>query len=169
MLQVYTGDGKGKTTAALGLCLRAVGHNFKVAVVQFLKDDPEYGEFKAKELLPNFELYQVGRNDFVNFKNPDQIDLDLADKGWEKAKKMLLSGKYDIIVLDEFTLVLKYNLIETTAFYQLLDKFSGKTEIVVTGRYAPVELIERADLVTEMTNIKHYFDSGVESRIGIDH
>ena len=169
MLQVYTGDGKGKTTAALGLCLRAVGHNFKVAVVQFLKDDPEYGEFKAKELLPNFELHQVGRNDFVNFKNPDQIDLDLADKGWEKAKKMLLSGKYDIIVLDEFTLVLKYNLIETTAFYQLLDKFSGKTEIVVTGRYAPVELIERADLVTEMTNIKHYFDSGVESRIGIDH
>lgn len=169
MLQVYTGDGKGKTTAALGLCLRAVGHNFKVAVVQFLKDDPEYGEFKAKELLPNFELHQVGRNDFVNFKNPDQIDLDLADKGWEKAKKMLLSGEYDIIVLDEFTLVLKYNLIETTAFYQLLDKFSGKTEIVVTGRYAPVELIERADLVTEMTNIKHYFDSGVESRIGIDH
>ena len=169
MLQVYTGDGKGKTTAALGLCLRAVGHNFKVAVVQFLKDDPEYGEFKAKELLPNFELYQVGRNDFVNFKNPDQIDLDLADKGWEKAKKMLLSGEYDIIVLDEFTLVLKYNLIETAAFYQLLDKFSGKTEIVVTGRYAPVELIEHADLVTEMTNIKHYFDSGVESRIGIDH
>ena len=141
----------------------------KVAVVQFLKDDPEYGEFKAKELLPNCELHQVGRNDFVNFKNPDQIDLDLADKGWEKAKKMLLSGEYDIIVLDEFTLVLKYNLIETTAFYQLLDKFSGKTEIVVTGRYAPVELIERADLVTEMTNIKHYFDSGVESRIGIDH
>ena len=169
MLQVYTGDGKGKTTAALGLCLRAVGHNFKVAVVQFLKDDPEYGEFKAKELLPNFELHQVGRNDFVNFKNPDQIDLDLADKGWEKAKKMLLSGEYDIIVLDEFTLVLKYNLIETAAFYQLLDKFSGKTEIVVTGRDAPAELIERADLVTEMTNIKHYFDSGVESRIGIDH
>lgn len=169
MLQIYTGDGKGKTTAALGLCLRAVGHNFKVGIVQFLKDDPDYGEFKVKNLLPNFELHQVGRNDFVNFQNPEKIDLDLAKTGWEKAKAMLLSAEYDIIVLDEFTLVLKYNLIETQEFYQLLDGFTGKTEIVITGRYAPAELVSRADLVTEMTNIKHYFDAGVESRTGIDH
>lgn len=169
MIQVYTGDGKGKTTAALGLAVRAIGHGMKVAVFQFLKDDPEYGEFKAKDGLKNFELYQVGRNDFVNFKNPEQIDLDLAKNGWENAKNAIISGQYEIIILDEFTFVLKYNLLDTQEIYDFLSKYKHLSEIVITGRYATAELIAMADLVTDMQNVKHYFDKGVQSRNGIDH
>ena len=169
MIQVYTGDGKGKTTAALGLSLRAVGHDLKVAILQFLKDDPEYGEFKARDLLPNFELYQVGRNDFVNFKQPERIDLDLAAAGWEKAKNMIADGEHEIIVLDEFTFVLKYNLLNTQEIYEFLAEYKNKCEIIITGRYATPELIGLADLVTDMHNVKHYFDQGIETRKGIDH
>lgn len=169
MIQVYTGDGKGKTTAALGLALRAVGHGMKVVVLQFLKDDPEYGEFKARQSLSNFELYQVGRNDFVNFKQPEQIDLDLAAAGWQKAKELIAAGQHEIIILDEFTFVLKYNLLDVQEIYAFLSKYKEQREIVITGRYAPVELLDLADLVTEMHNVKHYFDKGLETRQGIDH
>ena len=105
----------------------------------------------------------------MNFKNPEQIDLDLAKNGWEQAKKAIISGDYEIIVLDEFTFVLKYNLLDTQEIYDFLSKYKQVREIVVTGRYATDELIAMADLVTEMHNIKHYFDKGVESRNGIDH
>lgn len=169
MIQVYTGDGKGKTTAALGLAFRAIGHGLKVAVFQFLKDDPEYGEFKARTQLNNLELYQVGRNDFVNFKEPDKIDLDLAASGWAKAKEVIAGGEHQIIILDEFTFVLKYNLLDTCEIYDFLSKYKNECELIITGRYAPAELIEISDLVTDMHNVKHYFDKNIESRKGIDH
>lgn len=169
MIQVYTGDGKGKTTAALGLALRAIGHGLNVAVLQFLKDDPEYGEFKARTQLKNFELYQVGRNDFVNFKQPDKIDLELAASGWAKAKELIAAGRHQIIILDEFTFVLKYNLLDAREIYEFLSNHKNTCEIIITGRYATPELIELADLVTDMHNVKHYFDKNIESRKGIDH
>lgn len=169
MIQVYTGDGKGKTTAALGLALRAIGHGLKVAVLQFLKDDPEYGEFKARTQLDNFELYQVGRNDFVNFKQPDKIDLELAAAGWAQAKELISAGQHQIIILDEFTFVLKYNLLNAQEIYEFLSEYKNTCEIVITGRYAPAELVAMAELVTDMHNVKHYFDKGIETRKGIDH
>ena len=169
MLQVYTGDGKGKTTAALGLGVRAIGHGKKVVMLQFLKDDPEYGEFKARELLKNFTIHQVGRNEFVNFRNPEQIDLQLAQAGWTQAVELMVSKACDILILDEFTLVLKYGLIDTAQVYACLNKYRATMEIVITGRYAPQELMDIADLVTNMGNTKHYFDAGVPSRTGIDH
>lgn len=169
LIQVYTGDGKGKTTAALGLAFRASGHGIKTLMLQFLKDDQHYGEFIAKGNIPNFTLEQVGRNDFVNFSNPDIIDIDLAKAGFEKAKKAILSGEYDIVILDEFTLVIKYNLVELDEVLNFLKSPRPQTEIIITGRYAPEELIQIADLVTEMKNEKHYFSQGVNTREGVDH
>lgn len=169
LIQVYTGDGKGKTTAALGLALRASGHGLKILMLQFLKDDPHYGEFIAKGNIPNFTLEQVGRNDFVNFTNPDIIDINLAKSGFEKAKQAILSGEYDIVILDEFTLVMKYKLVNFDEVLNFLKLPRPQTEIIITGRYAPQELIQIADLVTEMKNQKHYFSQGVNTREGVDH
>ena len=106
MLQVYTGTGKGKTTAALGVVLRGAGHGLKSKMFCFLKDDPEYGEAKAFGFIPGFELTQVGRDAFVNFRNPAQIDLDLCRNGWEMAKEAIAKKQVDIVILDELNIVL---------------------------------------------------------------
>lgn len=169
LLQVYTGDGKGKTTAALGVILRASGYDAKTIMFQFMKDDPGYGEFKAQKYLPGFELVQVGRENFVDFKNPDPIDVQMMSNGWELAKKAIKSEKYDIVVLDEITICLATNLLPLTETIDFLKKHKKNTEIIITGRYAPPELLKIADLITEMKNERHYFFSGKESRNGIDH
>ncbi len=169
LLQVYTGDGKGKTSAALGLSLRAIGHGLRVLFLQFLKNDPTYGECLAQAHLPNFELVPVGRNELVDFKNPAPLDLELARAGWEKAASAIRSGEYDLVVLDELTIALAFGLLPTEPVLALLAEPHQGTEVVVTGRYAPDELIAMADLVTEMKDVKHYFRKGIESRDGIDH
>lgn len=170
LVQVYTGDGKGKTTAALGLALRACGYGLKVLMIQFLKDDPNYGEFKAANLLSNLEIRQVGRDCFVDFSNPDPIDVVMVADGWQQAKQEILSKKYDIVILDELNIVMAKDLLETKEVIFFLQKTRGlPVEIVLTGRYAPKEIIDFADLVTEMKDIKHYFEQGIESRDGVDH
>ena len=169
VIQVYTGDGKGKTTAALGLALRAMGHAKKTIVIQFLKDDPQYGEFIAQSALNGVDIIQTGRNDFVNFKNPEQIDIDFANQGWEKSKKLIMGDEYDIVVLDEFTFLLQYELINVKDVYSFLKEHSKNKEIVITGRYATQELVDIDDLVTEMKNVKHYFDCVYQIREGIDN
>lgn len=170
LLQVYTGTGKGKTTAALGLALRASGVGARTVILSFLKDDPGYGEVTGCLYLPNVILKQVGRNDFVNFRAPESIDLRLAQKGWKEAQKYLLAGKTDLLILDEFNLVLRYHLIDTTAAIKFLQAHKGcATEIVCTGREAPSELIAIADLVTDMQEVKHYYAQGIGIRDGIDH
>lgn len=169
LLQVYTGDGKGKTTAALGVILRASGYNAKTIMFQFMKDDTGYGEFRAQKYLPDFELIQVGRDSFVDFKNPDPIDVQMMIDGWELAKKAIKSNEYDIVVLDEITICLATKLLPISETVDFLKKYKKDTEIIITGRYAPPELLEIADLVTEMKNEKHYFFSGKKSRNGIDH
>ncbi|MDR2005927.1 MAG: cob(I)yrinic acid a,c-diamide adenosyltransferase [Acidaminococcales bacterium] len=170
MIQVYTGDGKGKTTASLGLALRAVGHGFKVLMIQFLKGDPEYGEVKAAGFLPGLEIRQVGRDCFVNFAAPDPVDVKMAAEGWEMAKAAVLSRKYNMVILDEINIAMGTKLLPTAAVAGFLREISPPpAEIVLTGRMAPAEVIELADLVTEMKEVRHYFDKGVHSRNGIDH
>ena len=169
LLQVYTGTGKGKTTAALGVAFRAAGRGAKTLVIQYMKDDPGYGEFMAAKFLPGFELKQVGRDTFVNFQDPDPIDVQMLKDGWALAKEAISSQEYDLIILDEINVALAYKLLDVKETVQFFKEHLGHTEVICTGRGAPTELIEIADLITDMENKKHYFFAGIESRDGIDH
>ena len=169
LLQVYTGDGKGKTTASLGLALRAIGHGMKVCMLQFMKSSDVYGEVRLAETLPGLTIIPVGRNDFVNLKNPEEIDIKLAHDGWEQARAIIRSQKYDIVILDEINVALSCGLLEEKQVIDFLSGERGGTEVVTTGCWAPQSLIDAADLVTEMKNIRHPYSKGVDSREGIDH
>ncbi len=169
MLQVYTGTGKGKTTAALGVALRGCGHNLKTVMFSFLKDDPEYGEAKAYKFLPGFILHQVGRDAFVDFHNPDPRDLAMCLQGWKMAQEVIKEGKTDIVILDELNIVLCTKMLPLEEVISFLKQYRHKLEIITTGRAAPPELLKIADLVTDMHEVKHYFHKGVMTRTGIDH
>ena len=168
LIQVYTGNGKGKTTASLGLAFRAAGHGLATCMIQFMKNNPKYGEVLAAKALPHFELLQVGRNDFVNLADPDPVDIELAQNGWEKAKAIIDSGQFDIVILDEINVAMACRLIPVQEVCQFLTAKQRKVEIILTGRYAPQEIIDIAHLVTEMQEIKHPFNKGIEARKGID-
>lgn len=165
-IQVYTGNGKGKTTAALGLSLRAVCAGKKVFFGQFVKG-MEYSELNAMKYLPNFTLEQFGRNCFI-FNKPTKADIEVAKEGLEKVKKVLTSGEYDVVVLDEINIAIFYELFTIEEVLELLDKKDEKLEVILTGRYADDRIVERADLVTEMREIKHYYTQGVQARKGIE-
>ena len=167
-IQVYTGDGKGKTSAALGVAFRACARGAKVLMLAFLKDDPEYSEAIGAHLLPGFTLKQVGRDAFVNFKNPDKIDLDMARAGWELAKEAIAQQQADVIILDEINIVLQTGMLPVDEVVGFLSAHKGEGEVICTGRGAPQELCAIADLVTDMREVKHYFHLGVASRAGID-
>lgn len=167
-IQVYTGDGKGKTSAALGVAFRACARGARVVMLAFLKDDPEYSEAIGAHLLPGFTLKQVGRDAFVNFKNPDKIDLDMARSGWELAKEVILKQQADVLILDEINIVLQTGMLPVDEVVDFLAAHKGATEIICTGRGAPQKLCDVADLVTDMQEVKHYFHLGVASRAGID-
>lgn len=169
MLQIYTGDGKGKTTAALGVVLRAAGYQKKSMMVSFLKDDPGYGEAKAASLIPGFILHQVGRDAFVDFKNPATEDLKLCREGWEAAKLAICQRQADIFILDELNIVLAAGMLPVDEVTDFIKLHKHDVEIIITGRYAPEQIIKIADLVTEMREVKHYFHKGISSRNGIDH
>lgn len=169
MLQVYTGTGKGKTTAALGVALRASGYGMTTLMLSFLKDDPDYGEARAAGKLPWFTLRQVGRDAFVNFRNPDPIDLQMCRDGWQEAKKAIADHAADIIILDELNIVLATNMLPTQEVVAFLQEHKQSVELITTGRGAPEALLKAADLVTDMQEVKHYFHKGVSSRNGIDH
>ena len=170
MIQVYTGDGKGKTTAALGLAFRAVGHGLRVYMIQFLKGNIYYGEIAtAKQLAPNLTIKQMGRGCLLERREiPDPEDMQAAQEGMALAQEILQKGDYDIVILDEITVALDLGLVHTKEVIQLMDERPPHVELVLTGRYAPSEIIERADLVTEMKEIKHYYEQGIEARIGIE-
>lgn len=169
LLQVYTGDGKGKTTASLGLALRAIGHGFRVCMVQFMKNSDIYGEVKLAEKMPGLTVLPVGRHDFVNLKNPDPVDVELARNGWAKAREIIESGQYEIVILDEINVALACGLLEEMAVIEYLKNRPRTVEVIATGCWAPAALMEIADLVTEMKNICHPYAQGIESREGIDH
>lgn len=167
-IQIYTGNGKGKTTAALGLTLRAVGAGKKVFFAQFVKGQ-RYSEVKAIEQhLPNVQIKQYGLDCFIE-KNPTQADIDAAREGLQEVKEVIVSGEYNVVVLDEANIAVYYGLFSAQELIDVITQKPTETEIIITGRYAAPELIEVADLVTEMKEIKHYYTKGVEARKGIEH
>jgi len=169
LIQVYTGNGKGKTTAALGLALRAVGHGMKVLMVQFMKGNVQCGELEyARKLSPYLPIKQVGRETFISKSNPDPKDLQLAQEGFLIAKKAIQNKEYDIVILDEINLAIDYALIPVKDLLQLIDSKPETVELILTGRNVRREILERADLVTEMVDRKHYYDRGVPAREGIE-
>lgn len=168
-IQVYTGDGKGKTTAALGLALRAAGYKHKAYIGQFLKGQ-EYGELlSAKKLSPYITIEQFGRKGFIHVtKDPDEEDIKRAKSGLKKCREAMLSRKYRIIILDEINVAVDFNLLTEEEIHKFLDKKPEDVEIILTGRYAPPSFLKRADLVTEMKVKKHYYKKGVKAREGIE-
>jgi cob(I)alamin adenosyltransferase len=169
LIQVYTGSGKGKTTAALGLALRAVGHRFRVLIIQFLKGGIAYGELKsAKKLSPDLTILSMGRECFVDKKKPHPLDRRWAEKGWQLAKKSVMGEKYSVVVLDEINVAVEYGLVPLKELLELMKEKPEKVELILTGRWAKPEVLRLADLVTEMKEVKHYYRKGIESRIGIE-
>ncbi len=171
-IQIYTGDGKGKTTASLGLALRAIGHGWKVLIVQFTKGDQAnyYGEImSSSKLMPNLEVAQFGLDRVVYSSNKNFEDYKEAKKGWEYAKQAIQSGKYQMIILDEINICADLGMIKISEIKDVLINKPKNLEIVLTGRRANPELVSMAHLVTEMTPVKHYFDQGVMARQGIEY
>jgi len=166
-IQVYTGNGKGKTTAALGVCLRAVCAGNKVFIGQFMKGQG-YSELEAATHLPNFKMEQFGDVNFIKGKPSDE-DIVKAQKGLLRLEEILVSGEYDVVVFDEINTTLFFGLVSVNEVLRVLERRSEKTEVILTGRYAPPEIIDKADLVTEMQEIKHYFNAGVNARVGIEN
>jgi cob(I)alamin adenosyltransferase len=168
-VQLYTGNGKGKTTAALGLALRAAGHGLKVEIVQFMKGWSDYGELNGVAMLGgNVRIHQAGRDAFVNPKAPDPEDVRLAKAGWELARGLIAGKTADLIVLDEINCAVAFGLLPEADVLDVLRMKPEGMEIVMTGRLAPAAFIEFADLVTEMREVKHYYEKGVDARVGIE-
>lgn len=172
-IQIYTGDGKGKTTASLGLALRAIGHGWKVLLIQFTKGEQGnnyYGEIcSAAKLMPNLEIAQFGLDRVVYSHNINIEDYKETRKGWKFAKEAINSGKYQLIIMDELNICTDLGMIKIAEVKDALMNKPQNLEIVLTGRKAHPEIIAMAHLVTEMTPIKHYFDIGVMAREGIEY
>jgi cob(I)alamin adenosyltransferase len=167
-VQVYTGNGKGKTTAALGLALRAVGRGLRVCVFQFIKGGGPYGEHLiAEKMAPLLTIIQTGKPGWVNTQDITE-DRQLAQEALEQAKKLLTSGDYDLLVLDEINGAAGFGLIDVEQVLELISMRPERLELVLTGRNAHERVIEAADLVTEMREIKHYYKAGVPARVGIE-
>ncbi len=168
LVQIYTGDGKGKTTAALGLALRAAGRGLKVFIAQFAKG-MFYGELEAlKRFAPQIILRQYGRRCFIH-DEPDEQDIRLARKGWEEVVEIQRLGEHDILIADEIGIALHYKLISLAEVQELIRSKPSSLELILTGRKIPEELYPMADLVTEMREIKHYYQQGVQARKGIEY
>jgi cob(I)alamin adenosyltransferase len=168
---VYTGDGKGKTTAALGLCIRAVGYDKKVCIIQFIKGSWKYGEIEGiKKLAPNVEFHRKGLGfvGIIDDKLERSEHVRAAGEALKFAEGQMLSGRYDIVILDEINVAVKLGLIEVDDLVDLINKKPEGLDLILTGRNAAEEVVERADLVTEMREIKHPFQKGIKAKKGID-
>jgi len=165
-IHLYTGNGKGKTTAALGLAMRAVGAGKSVFIAQFVKG-MHYGELDTIKRLPEIELKQYGLDCFIE-NEPKQKDIEAARRGLAEVFIIFAQNKFNMVILDELCIALHYHLFEIEEVITILDTKPAEMEIVMTGRYAPPELYVVADLVTEMTEIKHYFNKGIKARKGIE-
>ena len=166
-VQVYTGNGKGKTTAALGLALRASGAGLKVYIQQFAKNG-NYSEIKALSRIPRIKISQCGNGPFIKGR-PPVSDIECAKRGFEKAKNNIFSRKYDLVILDEINIAMKLGLVDTSDVIKMIRRKPGSVELVLTGRGCPVAIKKSADLVTEMKETKHPYRRGVDGRKGIEY
>jgi len=167
-IQLYTGNGKGKTTASFGLALRAFGAGKRVYIAQFVKGQP-YAEIDAVNLfLPGIIIKQYGLDCFI-YNKPTFKDIEAARNGLAEVTRIIAEGNFDMVILDEACIAIYYNLFTTSELIETLKAKPEAMEIIITGRYATDELIEFADLVTEMKEIKHYYTKGVEARKGIEY
>ncbi|SNB45690.1 cob(I)yrinic acid a,c-diamide adenosyltransferase [Geobacter sp. DSM 9736] len=168
-IQVYTGNGKGKTTAALGLALRAVGREMMVCMVQFIKGGGPYGEhFAAQKLAPFLTIVQTGREGWVDRHNPDPEDKRLAREALQTARDAVTSGLYDLVILDEVNGAISFGLLDVDEVLGVIAAKLPGVELVLTGRNADERIVSAADLVTEMREVKHYYKAGMPARIGIE-
>jgi cob(I)alamin adenosyltransferase len=166
---VYTGDGKGKTTAAMGQALRAVGHGLRVLMLQFMKGR-KYGEVLAAEkYLPDITIHQCGLDSFVMRNKPAPVDVELAQQGLNLARQALSSGEYHMVILDEINVALDFGLVSVHEVAEMIQKRNPSVHVVLTGRYAPPEIVEMADTVSEVCEIKHHYAKGIKERAGIEY
>jgi len=169
LIIVITGNGKGKTTAAFGQALRAIGQGYKVFILQFMKGR-KYGEFIAAEkYLPRLTVRMSGLDSFVMRDNPAAIDIELAQKGLAAAQKAIISGKYDMVILDEINVALDFKLIGLQEVIELIKNKPPALDLILTGRFAPPEIIEFADTVSEVKEVKHHYSKGIKDRAGIEY
>jgi cob(I)alamin adenosyltransferase len=168
IVMLFTGDGKGKTTAAVGAAVRAAGHGARVLVIQFMKGRL-YGELAAVENIDNITIEQHGRDEFVDPKEPEKVDVELAERGWARALDAVSSDPPALLVLDEINVAVSFGLIPLDAVLEFVRNRPEGMDLILTGRYAHQDLIDIADTVTEMREIKHHYNSGVQMRKGIEY
>jgi len=167
-IHVYTGNGKGKTTAAFGLALRAAGAGMKVFIGQFVKGKTYNENIAIARYLKNITVQQFGLGCFI-VNNPTDDDIRTAGKGLDKMSKIIEAGEHDLVILDEVNIALYYKLIDVNQLIEIMRSKPDHVELVLTGRYAPQEIIDISDLVTEMKEVKHYYQQGIEARKGIEY
>jgi len=166
-VQVYTGDGKGKTTAALGLALRAAGAGLKVLMAQFVKGMKYSEHVSLAKLSDAITVRQYGRRCFIK-TDPEEADMKAAQEGLKEVKGLMSSGRYEVIILDEANIATSFGLFPVEELLDLIRAKPDEVELVITGRMAAPQVIAEADLVTEMKEVKHYFQKGVQARAGIE-
>lgn len=169
LVEVFTGDGRGKTSAAMGVVLRALGHDFRVCIIYFMKGNYPYGEQQTLSRLPNVTISNFGKPGFVDPHNVQEEDRKEAKRALAAAREAMLSGNYDLVVLDEVNIAAAWGLVELDEVVRLIEDKPETVELILTGRYADAKLVKLADLVTEMLAIKHPFAQGIEARRGLDY
>jgi len=169
LIHIYTGEGKGKTTSAIGLAVRACGHGWNVLMIQFMKGHSSKGEFQILKNIPNFEFVQTGLPSFIQKGSPTVEDIQLAQEGVLKAQKAVISGNYDLVILDEIHMAIDFGLVQLEEIINLIQNKSTDTELVLTGRNAPPELVKLSDYVSEILDIKHPYHHGKKNRRGIEY
>ena len=169
LVQIFTGDGKGKTTAALGEVIRALGHGLRVFIVVFMKGDYPYGEWKSLSKLPNVKVAKFGFRTFTDPANIKPEEKEEAQKALATGREAMLSGDYDLVVLDEVNVAVGWKLLELDEVVRLINDKPDNVELILTGRRADARIVEMADLVTECSKIKHPYDKGIKARAGIEY
>jgi len=169
LVEIFTGEGKGKTSAALGVVLRALGHGLRAHITYFMKGDHPYGERHILSSLPNVSFASFGHLEFIDPSNVKPEEIEQAKQALSNAREAMLSGNYDLVVLDEVNLAAAWELIELDEVVKLINDKPSNVELILTGRQADTTLVKMADLVTEMLKIKHPYDEGIMAREGIDY
>ncbi len=169
LVEVFTGSGKGKTSAALGVVLRALGHDLRVCIIHFMKGSYPYGEQKSLGCLPNVTIKTFGSLGFVDPRNVKEEDKAEAKKALEVGREAVMSGNYDLVVLDEINVAAAWRLLDIEEVIELIKNKPEPVELILTGRYADPRIVKIADLVTEMVAIKHPYDEGVQARAGFEY